>query len=176
MIYFMDNKNIIGPDELILITGSNGFIGSRVVETFLCHGYTNLRCFTRPSSNLSRLNSIISAYPSAKIDVINGNLLSVKDSNRAAAGASIICHLAAGIEKTFPGSFLNSVITTRNLLEAVARSKCIKRFVNISSFAVYSNIHAKSNSLFDETCALEDNFTARNEAYCTLKLSRMILS
>ena len=33
-------------------------------------------------------------------------------------GYQVVYHLAAGIEKSFPGCFMNSVIATRNLLDA----------------------------------------------------------
>jgi thioester reductase-like protein len=42
----------------MLITGSNGFIGTRLVEALLSRGFTNLRCFVRPSSNLENLHKI----------------------------------------------------------------------------------------------------------------------
>lgn len=40
----------------------------------------------------------------------------------------------AGRGKSFPGCFQGSVVTTRNLLDAVVRLKTLKRFVNVSSF------------------------------------------
>ena len=40
---------------------------------------------------------------------------------------------------SFPDAFPDSVVTTRNLLEAALASKCLRRFVNISSFTVYNN-------------------------------------
>ena len=54
---------IIGQSDPILITGSNGFIGARVVESLLHSGFCNLRCFVRQSSNLARLNAILGAAP-----------------------------------------------------------------------------------------------------------------
>src|SRR5262245_51110624 len=133
------NKSIIGFNDLILITGSNGFIGCRVVECLLRSGFTNLRCFVRPSSNLKNLQGTVDAYPAARIEVMAGNLLSREDCAKAARGVAVIYHLAAGIEKTFPGSFLNSVVTTRNLLDAAVKDGSLRRFANVSSFAVYSN-------------------------------------
>ena len=34
---------------------------------------------------------------------------------------------------------MNLVVTTRNLLDATVQQKCLKRLVNLSSFAVYTN-------------------------------------
>jgi nucleoside-diphosphate-sugar epimerase len=163
---------IIAFDDLILITGSNGFIGSRVVEALLRSGFTNLRCFVRPSSNLSGLRAILASAPNARVEIMPGNLLSREDCSRAAKDVAVMFHLAAGIEKTFPGSFMNSVVTTRNLLDAVVQCGTLRRFVNISSFAVYSNWNIKGGGLLDETCELESKTVERAEAYAFAKLKQ----
>ncbi len=167
-----ENNQIIGHDDQILITGSNGFIGSRVVETLIRLGFTNLRCFVRPSSNLARLRKILASAREVRAEVVPGNLLSREDCAEAAKDAKVIFHLAAGIEKTFPGSFMNSVVTTRNLLDAVLRFGALKRFVNISSFATYSTWNMRSGSLLDETCELESKPVERGEAYAFAKLKQ----
>ena len=167
-----NDQLIIGTDDKILITGSNGFIGSKVVERLLHAGFSNLRCFVRPSSNLTRLHKIFEAFPNLRAEVIEGNLLSKEDCARAAKDVAVIFHLAAGSEKTFPGSFMNCVVTTRNLLDAAIRSAAIKRFVNISSFAIYSNRNIRRGGLLDETCELENRPVERAEAYAYAKLKQ----
>ena len=124
----------------ILITGSNGFIGARVVGTLLDYGFSNLRCLVRPSSNLIALNKVIGAHQKVKLQVIEGNLLSREDCEKITGNISVIYHLAAGRGvKSYPDAYLNSVVATRNLLDATLRNKNLKRFVNVSSFSVYSN-------------------------------------
>jgi nucleoside-diphosphate-sugar epimerase len=167
-----DTDSILAPDDLILITGSNGFIGSKVVETLLQYGFSNLRCFVRPSSNLSELHRILERGGGARVEVMPGNLLSREDCVRATRDAVVIIHLAAGIEKTFPGSFMNSVVTTRNLLDAAVGHATVRRFVNISSFAVYSNWNLPSGRLLDENCELESHPVERAEAYTFAKLKQ----
>jgi nucleoside-diphosphate-sugar epimerase len=166
------NQWIISPQDPILVTGSNGFIGSRVMRILVENGFKHLRGFVRPSSDLSAIERLGEIHPDVKIDLISGNLLSTDDCARAARDVALIFHLAAGIEKTFPGSYLNSVVTTRNLLDAAVMSGTLKRFVNISSFSVYSNHRIPRGGLLDETCALENNFTERYEAYCYGKLKQ----
>jgi nucleoside-diphosphate-sugar epimerase len=73
--------------------------------------------------------------------------------------------LAAGVEKTFPGCFLNSAVTTRNLLDAVVAQGTLKRFVNISSLAVYSNSGVRRGGTIDETCRIETKFVERYDPY-----------
>lgn len=168
----MKDKSIINLSDPILITGSNGFIGSRVVENLLRYGFSNLRCFVRPSSDLTSLKKIISSYDDANIEICKGNLLSKDDCKKATKGVAVIFHLAAGIEKSFPGSFLNSVVTTRNLLDSTLQSKSLKRFLNVSSFAVYSNMEIKRGGLFDETCEIESQLVQRYEPYCFGKVKQ----
>jgi len=164
---------IINFHDPVLITGSNGFIGSRVVETLLGYGFRNLRCFVRQTSNVTRLKKIISSFDSANIEVVKGNLLSRDDCKKATeGGVSVIFHLAAGIEKSFPGSFLNSVITTRNLLDSTLQNNKLKRFLNVSSFSVYSNLKIKRGGLLDESCDTEKQPELRFEPYCYGKVKQ----
>jgi nucleoside-diphosphate-sugar epimerase len=169
MIQMTGNDLIINFNDRILITGANGFIGSRVVATLLSYGFMNLRCFVRPSSDLTSLNKIIKSFDSSGIELIKGNLLSREDCDKAAQDVSVIFHLAAGIEKTFPGSFLNSVVTTRNLLDSTLQGNNLKRFLNVSSFAVYSNWNIKRGGLLDETCEVEQQLVNRHEPYTFAK-------
>jgi nucleoside-diphosphate-sugar epimerase len=158
------------PEAPILVTGAAGFIGRRVVELLLERGFTNIRCFVRPSSEIEPLQEAISKHPRAVIQV--GNLLSPEDCARAAADAVLIFHLVTGRGKSFPGCFLNSVVTTRNLLDAVVAAKSLRRFVNISSFAVHSNLKLRRGTVFDETCPLEDDLERRYDAYVYGKLKQ----
>jgi nucleoside-diphosphate-sugar epimerase len=160
-------------DDLILVTGSNGFIGAKVVEILLEYGFSNLRCFVRPSSQLDRLKTVRRQFDEAKnVELIAGDLLSREDCEKAAEGASIIYHLAAGIEKSFAGAFMNSALATRNLMEAFLERGQSKRFVNVSSFAVYSNLKLRHGDLLDETCELEKKPQERYDAYCFGKLKQ----
>jgi nucleoside-diphosphate-sugar epimerase len=160
---------IVGLDDLILITGANGFLGSKLVETAIARGFRNVRCFVGPSNRLTRLEAVIKASGHANVEFVQGNLLSRDSCARAAKGVSVVLHAAAGIEKSFPGSYMNSVVATRNLLEAVLASGTLKRFVNVSSFAVYSNTMVKAGRVLDEGCETERRFMQRFDAYCFSK-------
>lgn len=162
----MNAEYIVSSAERILVTGANGFIGVNVIKTLLEYGLTNLRCFVRPSGRLDRLNAVLEQCPSAAgPELVIGDLVSHDDCRRAAEGVSLIYHLAAGMEKSFAGAFMNSALTTRNLMDAFLERGSPKRFVNVSSFAVYSNLKMKRGALLDENCPLEDSSQERCDAY-----------
>jgi nucleoside-diphosphate-sugar epimerase len=159
------SERIIGLDERILVTGANGFIGSRVVHALLSQGFRRVRCLTRPTSSPKSIESAVKGFSSDYIEIVKGNLLSRLDCATAVQGVSVIYHLAAGTEKTFPGCFLNSVVTTRNLLDAVVSEQGFKRFVNISSLAIYSNEKLRRGALLDETCEIDTHLVERHDPY-----------
>jgi nucleoside-diphosphate-sugar epimerase len=105
--------------------------------------------------------------------VFKGNLLSQEDCMAAAKDAAVIFHLAAGTgEKSFPDAFMNSVVATRNLLEASLPNKCLRRFVNVSSFAVYTNQEKPHGRLLDESCPVEEHPELQGQAYTYAKVKQ----
>jgi nucleoside-diphosphate-sugar epimerase len=164
----------VGPDDRILVTGAAGFIGSRALQCLLDRGFRNLVCLVRPSSELAGIERVIERRPpDARIEVLKGNLLSREDCETACKDVALILHLAAGIgEKSYPDAFLNSVVTTRNLLDASLKCARLQRFVLVSSFAVYSNCQKPQGRLLDEACPIEENSELRGEAYCFAKVKQ----
>jgi len=173
----MPGKNdsfIISSDDPILITGASGFVGSRVVEGLMNRGFRNLICFCRTSGRLDRIEDILKHQPpETQIRVLKGNLLSRQDCETACRDVALIFHLAAGTgEKSFPDAFMNSVVTTRNLLDATLQYGRLRRFVLISSFSVYSNCQKPQGRLLDESCPVEEHSELRGEAYCFAKVKQ----
>jgi nucleoside-diphosphate-sugar epimerase len=163
---------IVRRDEPILITGATGFIGMSLVKNLLERGFRNLRCFARLSGSVGKFEALAKNHPGARVEVITGNLLSREDSNAAAKDVAVIFHLATGKGgKSYPDAFLNSVVTTRNLLEATVRHNCLRRFVNVSSFAVYTNTSKAQRRLLDESCPVEKHAELR-DAYCFAKMKQ----
>lgn len=164
---------LIAPDEQILVTGATGFIGQRLVRQLLGYGFQNLRCLTRPSSSPERVKPLLDSGGAGRVEFVYGNLLNRKDCAAACKNVTVVFHLAAGRgEKSYPDAYLNSVVTTRNLLEACAQSTTLKRIVNVSSFAVYSNRAKRNGRLLDESSPVEEHPELRGEAYCFAKVKQ----
>lgn len=167
----MSSNWIIGKNDLILLTGANGFIGSKVLEILLEYGFTKIRCFIRSDRNLSELNRL-SESVHANVEYLRGNLLSSDDCQKAVKDASLILHLAAGTGKSFAACFMNSVLTTRNILEAVRAESNLRRFVSISSLSVYSGIGLRRGAVLKEDSKIEEEHMSRYDPYCYGKIKQ----
>jgi nucleoside-diphosphate-sugar epimerase len=165
---------IVEPGEAVLVTGSSGFIGRHVVGLLIEKGLKNIKCLARETSDIKGLTEIIKEKGGdGKATIVQGNLLSPDDCLKVAENVKLIYHLAAGTgTKSFSEAYLNSVITTRNLIEAALHHRCLKRFVNVSSFAVYTNRGKKTGRPLDETCPVETSPETRAEAYCYGKVKQ----
>jgi nucleoside-diphosphate-sugar epimerase len=168
----LQSSAIITPSEWVLVTGAGGFIGVRVVDALLRRGWTNITCFVRPSSDVDSLQRVLNQHPASKAEIISGNLLSREDCARAAKGAKVVFHLVTGRGKSFPGCFQNSVVTTRNLLDALVTERSVIRLVNVSTFAVHSNMNLRRGAVLDESCEIENNLEERYDAYVYAKLKQ----
>lgn len=162
---------IVGKDDAILITGAAGFIGRAVVRNFLGRGFRNVRCLVRSAESAARVEALAaSTTDGSYLRIIQGNLLSPQDCAEAIDGVKVVFHLAAARgEKSYPDAFLNSVVTTRNLLEACRQAESPTRIVNVSSFAVYDSAYRGVRGILDESCPIEPHPEARGEAYCFAK-------
>jgi nucleoside-diphosphate-sugar epimerase len=81
--------------------------------------------------------------------------------------------LAAGRgEKSIPDAYMNTVVATRNLLDAAVQQPSLKRFVCVSSFSVYSNGGRRPRRILDETSPVELRPERRGDAYCFAKVGQ----
>jgi nucleoside-diphosphate-sugar epimerase len=164
--------SIVTADDAMLVTGATGFIGAQLVGKLIEKGCRNVRCLARPSSSITKLEKL-SRHHGTTIKILRGNLLSREDCVAATEGVSVIYHLAAGTgTKSFADAFLNSVITTRNLLEGALIHGSLRRFVNVSSFAVYTNEDHPRPGVLDEDCPMEVRPELRCDPYCFAKVKQ----
>ena len=167
-----EHSSLIGPDDRILVTGARVSSDLASLRVWWIAGFATSSVLPGPPASWLRLEAIVKRRPArARIEVVKGNLLSRADCEAACKDVAVIFHLAAGTgEKSFPDAFMNSVVTTRNLLEASLRCARLQRFVLVSSFAVYTN-RQRSRRL-DESCPMEDHPELRGDAYCYAKVKQ----
>ena len=139
----------------VLVTGSNGFLGSVLVERLVAQGTKGIRCFVREGSNRSRLDRLRERHPEAEIEYYFGTLNSAEDPVGAVQGVSRIYHLAAALSGAPADMFLNTVVATKNLLEAVATHNPSVEMVHVSSFSVYGVADLPAGHILTEETPLE---------------------
>jgi nucleoside-diphosphate-sugar epimerase len=111
-----------------LITGGAGFLGINLVRYLHSRGH-----------EITSLDIVEFDYPDVndKIKVITGDIRDKEKVKEAVKGQDIIVHTAAALPLYKPEDIYSTDIDgTRNLLEAAEENK-IKRFIHISSTAVY---------------------------------------
>lgn len=161
----------VALSDQILVTGANGFVGSHVVAKLMEYGFTNVRCLVRSEHATSRKSG-----DSSGVQLLRGDLSSPEDCRRAVDGVDVVYHLAGGTRGTsFADADADAVRTMQNLLDAVAGSRKIARFVHVSSFTVYSNVKLPAGGLLDEACPLEMDAKVRGEPYTYAKIEQEAL-
>ncbi len=113
------------------LTGSNGFIGTRLVEELSAGGHS-VRCLVRSPDRFSKLSGLPGVTP------VIGDLDAVNVIEAAARGCDTVFHMAAfakpwSKDKSLP--YRVNVTGTENVLRAAARAG-VRRFVFTSSAAV----------------------------------------
>ena len=121
----------VTSNDLLLVTGATGLVGSHVVEQAAQRGW-RVRALVRPSADvnfLSRLN----------VELVHGDLDQPDSLKSACDGVTIVIHCAAKVGdwgRTEEYRRIN-VTGTQTLMEAALATKTLKRWVQISSLGVY---------------------------------------
>jgi dihydroflavonol-4-reductase len=116
--------------EIAVVTGANGFVGSHLVDYLLLKGF-KVRCIVRKSSSLKWLEG-------KNVEIFNCGLFDKDGLRKPFKNANYIYHVAGVVKsKTADGYFKGNVETTRNLLEvAIENKSTLKRFLVVSSLTV----------------------------------------
>src|SRR5271155_1135743 len=138
----------------ILVTGAAGFLGRALIERLLVHGYADIRCNVRRRADISKLEELAGRHTGTRLEYCVGNLRYRPDAVRAVDNVQLIFHLAAGKKGTAADLFLDSVVASRNLLDAVADRKPV-RIALVSSFGVYGIAGLGRGALVNEQTLLE---------------------
>jgi nucleoside-diphosphate-sugar epimerase/peptidoglycan/xylan/chitin deacetylase (PgdA/CDA1 family) len=151
-----------------LVTGAAGFLGAALIERLLAHGYKDIRCNVRRRADIPKLDALLQQHPDIRLDYCVGDLRYREDAVRAVDGVQLIFHLVAGKKGTAADLFLNSVVASRTLLDAVADRKPM-RIVLVSSFGVYGVADLDRGARVNEQTVLESH-PERRDHYSYSKL------
>lgn len=112
----------------ILITGGSGFLGINLVRYFHCRGH-----------EIVSLDIADFDYPDIKdnITIINGDIRDKNIVNKAMEGIDIVIHTAAALPLYKPKDIFSTDVGGTRILINAGEEHEVKRFIHISSTAVY---------------------------------------
>lgn len=157
----------------VLVTGASGFLGQFLVERLLAHGEPRLRCLVRSQAAAAKLQTLTAKYPDAAVEYCFGTLNSRRDLDRAMEGVEVVYHAAAAMKGGPADMFMNTVVGSRNLLDAFTAAGA-RRLVLVSSFGVYDAASLRRGAVLDENCPLESKPQLR-DPYSYAKLRQELL-
>jgi nucleoside-diphosphate-sugar epimerase len=165
-------ESIVTPQDLVLVTGSSGFLGVKIVEKLLHNGFRDLRCLVRSQSRIPQLQSVLSNFDSVNAEIMKGNLNDPEYCRRAVEDAALVINCAAGMSGGLVSMYVDSVVSARNLLSVLRDDGKLRRIVHVSSFSVYETANLKRGELLTEETPVESHHTERNDAYSYTKVKQ----
>jgi len=128
-------EELIGKDDLVLVTGAGGFIGGHLIAELRGKGYRRLR-----AADLKPLQQWYQLSPD--VENLQLDLREKAAADRAAKGVRFVFNLAAdmggmGFIETHKAECMLSVLINTNMLLA-ARASGVERFFFSSSACVYA--------------------------------------
>ncbi len=147
----------------VFVTGGTGFLGKRLIRTLLRDGI-RVRCLSRGISDVDALRKFVGEQCVSQLEIVTGDLMDVQSVQAHLAGCDVVYHCAAGMLGSAATIFLNTVVPTRQLVQAALNTKT-SRFVLVSSMGVYGAGVLAKNAILDESCPIEpkperrDNYT-----------------
>jgi nucleoside-diphosphate-sugar epimerase len=147
--------------SVVLVTGSTGFVGGRLVERLLAETDWQVRGLVRTPEKGRRQARLGG-------QIVAGDLTDAASVQAAMAGCQIVYHCAAWVgESGDPNqAWAVNVAGTRNVVDAAVAAG-VRRFVHLSSCAVYGSLQAfeidettprrpKGNLYYDSKLAAEE--------------------
>lgn len=157
----------------ILLTGAGGFLGQRIARSLLDKGARELFLHYRHKPADTVIAGLVQGAPNARVESRAANLLSRGSLAGLFDGVDCVVHAAAGMRGAAADMFANTVVGTRNLLDAACAAG-VKRIVLISSFAVYRTETLARGATLRETTPIEETGTNKGPyAYAKTRQERM---
>lgn len=118
----------MGGTVVSVVTGSNGFVGSHLVDFLLEKGH-HVKCIVRKTSNLQWLEG-------KNVELCDCGLLDVAALEEVAKDAHYIFHIAGVVKAIRPeGYFKGNVAMTKNVLQAALAAPNLRKVMITSSMA-----------------------------------------
>lgn len=131
--------NVSPPPATVLITGATGAIGPQVVHLLAQAGLRVRALVRRPTTQFEQLPNV---------ECVPGDILDPAALQQATAGCQAVVHMAALLHINNPPPTMHpqfqaaNVDGAANVLAAAAAAN-VRRFVFISTFAVYGDAHGQ---------------------------------
>jgi nucleoside-diphosphate-sugar epimerase len=154
-----------GRSPFVLVTGSTGFLGSRLVEAFVQNGY-RVRAFARKTSNTEQLKRL-------NIDIFYGDVADYASLEPAFKDINFVVHAAADTKADNIESLRTTADGTRNIVE-LSKKYEIKKLIYISSCSVYGVSEFTRDQVIREDAPLEKH-PERRGFYSEAKLMAEML-
>lgn len=154
------------PARTALVTGATGFLGSHLVPRLLKEGYA-VRALARRTTGPN-------AACLAGAEVVEGDLKRRETLKRAVAGVDVVFHLGAAVRGSWEDYEETTVRGTRWMLE-LSLEASVKRFIHVSSLAVYRPLIHKNNARVDEAAPADPHPERLGPyAYSKIEAERLI--
>jgi nucleoside-diphosphate-sugar epimerase len=146
----------------VLVTGANGFVGRAVVAAAIEAGH-DLVALVRPAATLRG-----APWDAGRLRVVRGDLRERGSWVDEIGPVDAVAHLAAATSGDLGTQFQGTVLATENLLLALDLG-VLRRFVHVSSLAVYDYGALATGARLDEAALLE-RVPERRDPYTITKL------
>jgi nucleoside-diphosphate-sugar epimerase len=138
----------------VAVTGGAGFLGSRVVAELLARGH-RVRCVVRSlGRGVDVTRGVTSPELRNQLQITAGKLENAEFCREFVANCDAVVHIAAPLTGSVSALFANGVVPTRVLVHA-ASDAGIRRFVLVSSLAVYGTHELSPGAVLDERCPVD---------------------
>ena len=118
----------------VLVTGATGFTGSHLAAELVRRGHA-VRAFVRPTADVAHLRRL-------GVELVEGDLTSVDDINRAVRGTGLVYHIAALFRSArHPDSYYHEVNVEgpRRIFDAAERHG-VERVIHCSTIGIHGGV------------------------------------